>query len=161
MAGLEHFQLWQHAGIADRDRHGFEMRGRIDEDMRAHIHAAHIEAADVGLERDDMADAFGRWLDGRARPGFLRVVLTRHEARARPSGEVDEDVAAASPDPVHDLFVEGRIHAGPRGLGIAHVDVNDCRARLGRIDGGLRDLLGGHRHRRVAAGGVRRAGHRA
>src|SRR5258708_37934864 len=96
MAGLDNFQLRQHAGIADRDRHGFEMRGRIDEDVRAHIHAAHIEAADVGLERDDMADAFGRWLDGGARAGFLRVVLTREQARPRTGGAIDEDVAAAS-----------------------------------------------------------------
>ena len=62
MAGLEHFQLRQHAGIADRDRHGLEMRGRVDEDVRAHVQAAHVEAADVGLELDDVADAFGRWL---------------------------------------------------------------------------------------------------
>src|SRR5262249_53241004 len=127
----------------------------------AHIHAAHIEAADVGLERDDVADAFGRWFDGRARPGFLRVVLVRHEARPRPGGEVDEDVAAACPDPVHDLFVEGRIHAGPRGLGIAYVDVNDGGARLGRIKGGLRDLRGRPGHGGVAAGRICRAGHRA
>ena len=25
MAGLEHFELGQHAGVADRDRHGFEI----------------------------------------------------------------------------------------------------------------------------------------
>src|SRR5215467_4051492 len=50
----------------------------------------------------------------------------------RPGGEVDEDVAAACPDPVHDLCIEGNIPARPRGLGIAHVDVNDGRARLGR-----------------------------
>ena len=46
-------------------------------------------------------------------------------------------------------------------FGIAHVDVNDGRAGLGGVDRRLRDLFRGHRHRGVAARGVRRPGDRA
>jgi len=161
MAGLEHFQFGHHVGIADRDGHGFQMRRRIDEDGRTHVHAAHIEAADFGLERDNMLHALGRRSHRRARAGLLRVIGGRHEARSRPGGEIDDDVAAAAFDPVDDFSIERDVHAGPRRLGIAHVDVNDRRARLGGIDRGLGDLLGSHGHSRVPAWRVRRARHRA
>src|SRR6185312_10253511 len=130
MAGLEYFEFRHDAGIADRQRHRFEVRRRVDEDVRPHIHAAHVEAADVGLESDHMPDALGWTLDGRARPGLLWVLVARHEACARPGGQVDEDVAAAAANAIHDLLVEGRVHAWSRSLRIAHMDVNDGRAGL-------------------------------
>src|SRR5712691_5004186 len=161
MTGLEHLQFRQHAGVADRDRHGLEVRRRVDEDVRAHVHAAHVEAADVRFELDDVAHAFGWRLDGGARSRLLRVLVARHEARAGAGGEVDQHIAAASPDAVDHVPVEGRVHAGPGGLRVAHVDMDDGRAGVGSVDRRLRDLRGRHRNRGVAAGGVRRPGDRA
>ena len=77
-----------------------------------------------------------------------------------PGGQVDEDVGVLVADALDRLPVERLVHAGLGGLGIAHVDVHDRGARLGGVEAGVGDLLGRHRNRRVAAGGVRRPGHR-
>jgi hypothetical protein len=161
VAGLEHLELRQHVDVADRDGHLLEIAGRVDEDVLPHVHAAHVEAADFRLELDDVLHALGRRLHGGAGLGLERIVCPGSKTRARAGGEVDQDVAAAAPDPLDHLAVVGRVHARPRGLGIAHVDVHDRRAGLGGIERGLRDLCRGHRHRGIAARRVRRPGHRA
>jgi hypothetical protein len=63
VSGLEHFELRQHAGIADRDRHDLQMRGGVDEDAGAHIEAAHVKAADFRAKLHDMLDTFLRPLE--------------------------------------------------------------------------------------------------
>jgi len=60
VTGLEHLQLGQHPGIADRGRHRFEVLRRVDENVRPHVHAAHVEAANIGLELDHVPHPF-RW----------------------------------------------------------------------------------------------------
>ena len=54
MAGLEHFELRHHAGILDAERHRLQMLRRVDEHPVAHVEAAHVEAANVGLDFDDV-----------------------------------------------------------------------------------------------------------
>ncbi len=94
-------------------------------------------------------------------PGFVGSALVVRKPRARAGGEVDEHVGAARPDALDHLAIERVVHARLGGLRIAHVDVHDGRAGLGGIDRGAGDLFRRHRHRRVAAGRVGRAGHRA
>ena len=120
-------------------------RGQYTDDVVRH-HMAH--AVFGGFEH-----AVGARLRG--------VVVIVREARARPGGEVDEHIITARPDALHHLVVKGKIHARLGGLRIAHVDVHDGRTRLGGIDRRPGDLFRRHRHRRVAAGRVGRAGHRA
>ena len=60
VTGLEHFELRRDAGVADCHRHCLEVGRRVDEDLAAHVHAAHVEAADFGPELDHMAHALGR-----------------------------------------------------------------------------------------------------
>lgn len=95
VAGLEHFELGRDTGIADRHGHRLEMGGRVDEDLAAHVHAAHVEAADFGLELDHMAYARGRQRQRAAGRGLERIVGARDEARAGPCGEIDQHVDAA------------------------------------------------------------------
>ncbi len=159
--GLEDLELGQHTRVADRDRHRLEMGRRVDEDVRPHVHAAHVETADVGLELDHMAHPLGRGLDGGSRPRLLRVLIARHEARPWAGGEVDQHVAAALADPVHHLAIERAVHARAGGLRIAHMNVDDGCAGLGGVDGGLGDLCRRHGDRRVAGRRVRRARDRA
>jgi hypothetical protein len=113
------------------------------------------------LELDNVAHAFGRKLHGGSAPGLFRVLVTGHEPRPRSGGEIDEDVASACPDPVHHFAVEREIHARPRGLRIAHMNVDNGRSSFAGIDCRLRDLLRRHRDGGIAAGRVRRARYRA
>src|SRR5437763_11782231 len=130
MTGFEHFQLRQHIRIADRNCHGLKVSGRVDENVRAHIHAAHIEAADIGLERDDVLNALGRRLHGRAGAWFQWVIIPRQEPRPWPGGKIDQNVAAAFSDALDNLFVEGSVHTRPSGLRVAHMAMNNGRARF-------------------------------
>ena len=90
--------------------------------------------------------------------GIVGVVL---EARAGTGGEVDQDVGAARADALDHLAVERAVHAGLGGLGVAHMNVDDGGAGLGGVDAGMGDLLRRHRHGRVLARRVGRAGHGA
>src|SRR5205085_5784139 len=69
-------------------------------------------------------------------------------------------VGAAGTDTLDHFAVMCPIHAWLGGLWIAHVDVDDGRARLGGVDARRRDLRRGHGHGRIFTGRVRRAGHR-
>ena len=142
-------------------RHGLQMRGRVDEHPVAHVEAAHVEAADVGLELDHMAHPVFRRPQRAVGAGFRRVVVVVLEACARAGREVDQHVGAACPDALHHFAIERAVHARLGGLGIAHMNVHDGGAGLGGVDRGVRDLLRRHRHGRVAAGRVGRAGDRA
>ena len=83
------------------------------------------------------------------------------EAGARPGGKIDEYVAAAVADAFNHLLVERALHARPRCLGIAHMDVNNCRPGLGGVQRRLGDLRRRHRYRRIAAGRIGRSRHGA
>ena len=161
MAGLEHFEFGRDAGLADFHRHGFEMGRRVDEYLAAHVHAAHVEAADFRLELDHVAHARGRQRQRAAGRGFQRLVGAGDKARAGAGGEIDQRVGAACADALHHLAVERSVHARLRRLRVAHVDVDDGRARLGGVDRGGGDLGRRHRDGRIAARRIRRAGHRA
>ena len=102
--------------------------------MRAHVEAAHIEAADVRLELDDVMHALTRVFQGGSRAGLFRILAAGHESRSRPGGQVDENPASTPPDAVHDLAVERELHARSGGLGIAHVDMDNGCSRLGSVE---------------------------
>ena len=95
MAGLEHFELGEDVDIANRDCHRLEVRRRIDENVAAHVHAAHVQAADVGDKLKNMLDALRRQFEVGGRARFERIVGARREARARPGGEIDQNIGAA------------------------------------------------------------------
>jgi hypothetical protein len=158
--GLEHFKLREHARIPDRHCHRFEMGGRIDEHVRAHVEAAHIQAADVGLELEHVPHALGRQPERGSWSRLLRVLLARNEARPRARGEVDEDVGPAVTDPLHHFAIERELHARAGGLRVAHMDVNNGGPGFGGVDRGLGNLWRGHGHSGVSTGRVRRARHR-
>jgi hypothetical protein len=150
MAGLEHFGR-DHAGVADRDRHGFQIARRVHEDVAAHVHAAHVEAADVRLELDDVLDALaGSFMLVAGQPS-RRIVGAGREAR-RGCSQVDEHVAPAGADALDHLAIQRLVHAGPGSLGIAHMDVHDGGPGLGGVDCRLGNLLRRHRNGRVPAG---------
>src|SRR5207244_330191 len=159
--GFEYFELRHHADVADRDRHGLQVRRRVDEDAGAHVEAAHIEAADVGAKLDYVAHAVLRTPQGAGGAGLGRVLGVVLETGAWAGGQVDQDVGAARPDALDHLAIERPVRAGLGGLRVAHVDVNDRGTGLGGIDRGLRDLLRGHRNRRILARRVRRPRDRA
>ena len=161
MPGLEHFQLREHTRIADRDCHGLQVVGRIDEHARAHVEAAHVEAADFRAQFHHVAHALLWPPQCRGRAGLGRVIGIVHEARARTGGEVDQHVGAARTDAFHHLAVVRAVHAGLGGLGIAHMDVDDRGASLGGVDARSRDLRRGDGYGGVLAGRVGRARHRA
>jgi hypothetical protein len=105
-----------------------------------------------GLHLHDVLDALGRSLEHGVGAGLRRVLLVMEEARARAGGQVDEHVGVLLADALDRLPVERLVHAGLGGLGIAHVDVHDRGARLGRIEAGVGDLLGRHRNGRLRPG---------
>jgi hypothetical protein len=161
MAGLEHFQLGRHAGGRDRGRHRLQVLWRVDEDAVAHVEAAHVETANVGLELDHVAHPVFRRPEHAVGAGFCRIVVVVRKPRAGPGGEVDQHVGAPCPDALDHLAIKRIVHARLGGLRIAHVDVHDGSTCLGGIDRRTGDLLRRHRHGRVAAGRVGRAGHGA
>jgi len=117
VAGLEHFELGQHARVANRDRHDLEMLRRIDEYARAHVEAAHVEAA-------DFRRSSSTW---RTRSCGLRNVLlgrpcsdrpVMDEARARPGVRL---ISTSVPlERIRSTTrVKCAVHAGLGGFGIA------------------------------------------
>src|SRR5690606_6894153 len=108
---VEHFELRLDAGGGDPVGHLGDMAGRVEEDMRAEIEAADVEAADFRLQRLDMRDARRRPRDRRTGAELARLLRAKHDARPRPGGEVDDDVAARLADAVDDLGIERVVHA--------------------------------------------------
>ena len=161
MAGLEHFELRHHARVLDRQRHLLQVRRRIDEHAVAHVEAAHVETANVGLDLQHMLHALFRRAEHAFGPGLRWVMRIVVKARARPGGKIDQYVGAARPDALDRLAIMRGLHARLAGIRIAHVDVDDGGARLCGVDRRCGDLRGRHRHRRVAPRRIGRAGHRA
>src|SRR5215472_2044907 len=134
MAGLEHFKFGHDAGVFDRYRHRLQMLGRVDKHAVSHVEATHIKAANVGLEFDYMAHALFGGFEHALGTWFRGVAIVMCEAGTRPGGEVDEDISVACSDPLDDLAVKCRVHTRLGGFRIAHMDMHDGSARLGRID---------------------------
>ena len=59
-AMLEDFELGFHVQLTDARRHLLEMRGRVQEDARAEIHGAAVEAAEPGPQRLDVLEPHER-----------------------------------------------------------------------------------------------------
>src|SRR3984885_972782 len=92
MAGLEHFELGHHAGSLDRRRHRLQVLWRVDEDAVAHVEAAHVETANVGLELDHVAHAVFRRSEHAVGTWLRWIGLVVRKPRARPGGEIDQHV---------------------------------------------------------------------
>jgi hypothetical protein len=137
------------------------MARRIGEDHLAHVHAAHVEAADIRPQRQDVADTVSRPAEGRAGAGLARIVGPGLEAPAGAGGEVDDDLDPAVADVLDHLAIMGQLHAGLPGLGVAHVDMDHGGAGLGGVDGRAGDGLRRHRDGRVLARRIRTSRHRA
>ena len=110
---------------------------------QAEVHAAHVQRAELGLERAGRPRSL---LDGHAVPTAGR--------------DVDDGVAARldrGQEPGEQLGIGRR----SSGLRVACVQVEDCRPRLGRPDRALGDLLGCDRQVRALRRDMDRPGHGA
>ena len=122
VAGLEHLELRHHAGVADGGRHRLEDRRRIHEHVRPHVHAAHVEGADFGLEIEHVLHALGAACAascrGRASSG------RRRSGEKRPPGPVVRLIRTSVPldaDALDHLAIKRAVHARlRRSSGRAH-----------------------------------------
>ena len=158
MAGVEDLQLRLHPGGDDVLRHGLDMAGHIDQRHLAEVERAHVEAANLRLQGQNMPHALLRAAQVGSRTMGGRSIINRIKARARAGRQVDDDLAGAGADALHHLGVEIQRHAGLAGLGIAHMDMHDRRPGVGRINAGLGDFFRGDGNRRIFEGGVVSAG---
>ncbi len=168
MAGVEDLELGPHAERLDALRHGAQGVGRVDHDIVAaggEIHRAAIERADLGQQLLDMGKPLGRAGHvGAGRVGRQRLLdRAEHEIAAHPGGQVEHDIGARGAHPVDHLGVELGVARALAGARIADMDMGDRGAGLGRLDGGIGDLLLLRRHRHLfrLARRVARPGHRA
>src|SRR5581483_7833875 len=151
IAGIEHFQLGLHPQVAQN-------RGTLTKVVRrrdvsavtvAEVETAAVERGDIGTveplvaQVDYMAHAvfltaevgsFGRRV--------LQSVVTDADIAAHAAGEVDDDVDLAFADALYHFTVVTCLHAEGARFGVAHMNVHDRGACLGRLDGGIGNLLG-------------------
>ena len=105
-----------------------------------------------------MRDAVFRADQRGAGTGDLRIVQIGDETSARPGGEVEDDVGVLGADAIDDVTVVVDLHGRAAGLGIAHVDMHDGRARFRRAETGVGNLfrrdrqMRGHLRRGLIAG---------
>ena len=81
-----------------------------------------------------------------------------HHVAAHARRQIDHHVDVGRTDAVDDFPVKAHVPRGLARLRIAHMDMRDRRARLGRLDGSVGDLFGRDGHagmfaRRVAGPG--------
>ena len=88
-------------------------------------------------------------------------LAAEHEVAAHARGEVEDDVDVGGADPLDHRPVERRVAGALAGLRVADVDVRDRRARPGRLDRRVGDLLRRDRDVLAPAGGVAGARDRA
>ena len=164
MAGVEHLELRPHAELADPRRHRAQHRGRVDHHVVAaggEVHRSAVERADLRAQLLDVREPLGR--AGHVRSCLVRrqgrVLATEDEVAAHPRGQVEDDVDVRSADLLDDRAVEGGIARSASGVGVADVDVRNCRPRARRLDRGVRDPLGRHRDVLAAPGRIPRSGH--
>ena len=114
-----------------------------------------------GPQLSDVGQALDRSHHVGSRTRHGRIVRARHPVAAHAGGEVDHHVGVTCPHPLHDVTEQRRVPAPLAGLGVADVDVDDCRAGPGGLDGRIGDLFRSHGDPRMPARRVARAGHRA
>ena len=163
VTGVEHLQLGADPERLHPRGHGPQHARAVDHDVvaaRREVHRAAVERADLGPQQLHVGQALGRadQVGGGGVDRQGRLVAPEHEVPAHAGGEVEHDVHPGGADLVHDLLVELGVAGAVAGLGIAHVDVHDRRARLRRLDGRGGDLLGRDRHVRAPADRVAGAG---
>src|SRR5437764_249468 len=86
-------------------------------------------------------------------PGGSWLTIASRVA-AHPGGQVEHGVGAGCPDPLDHPAVENRVARAGAGLRVAHVDMDDGRSRLRRLDRRVRDLLRRDRDTIAPAHGV-------
>ena len=100
-----------------------ELLEALEHGKEAEIHRAHVERGDFRLEQGDRPQAF----------------LDRHR-RGAAGGDVDHAIRALLDDLEERREPLGRLVGASVG-GIARVQMDDRRTRVGRADGGFGDLL--------------------
>ena len=108
-----------------------------------------------------MAYALSRECECAPGAGLERIVDAGKKPGAGPGGEIDKHIGAARADAFHHLAIERRVHARPRRLWIANVDVYDGGARLGRVDRRRGDSNRRHWNGGISSGRICRSGHSA
>ncbi len=89
----------------------------------------------------------------------LRVVIIDHQITAHTGSQVDQHISAAVSDQIYRLLEEVDIPTAFTGLGIAHVQVHNCRTGIRGRNRRVGDLLGCDRYRRVLIHRIPRAGY--
>ncbi len=141
VAGIEDFQLGQHAGLADAFGHDAQVARRVDDDRIIGIHRVEVEAAEFGSQRHDMFDALLRRQDAGAGAAILGSVSS---GMKRPPGPVVRLMirsSSAGADALNHFTVVGDLHARPP-VGIADMNVGDRRACAAGRNTGFGDLFG-------------------
>ena len=119
-----------------------ELRVAVEHRIQPEVHRAHVERAHLGLRPQCAGEP----------------LLERHPVPAA-GGDVHHRIAALL-DARQELHEYVRARRGAAVLGVARVEMDDRGARLGRLDGLLRDLRGSQRQVRRHRGGVDRPGGR-
>ena len=147
MAGVEHLELRSHAELSDASRHRAQDPRRVHEHVvaaRGEVQRATVKCADLRQQILDVCEPLGCagevGASGVEREG--RFLAAEHQVAAHPGRQVDHDVGVRGPDPLHHVAVELRVAGAHTRLRIPHVDVNDRRSGLGRLDRGGRDPVG-------------------
>ena len=144
--GVEDLDLGAHAERLDLPRHRLQHGGRVGHHVvaLAEIHRAAVERADLRQELGDMREPLGgaRHVGAGRDRRERRLGRAEHEVAAHAGGQVQHDVDAGGADALDHLAIELRIARALAGLGVAHMDVGDGGAGLGRFDRGVGDLAG-------------------
>ena len=158
---LEALDLRLHADRLDAPGHLAQDPLGCEKRPLAEVERAAIEGADLGQKLLDMRDAFGGARHVGARPARPGICGIEKEVAAHAGGEIDDDVDARRADETDRLAVKRRIARRLAGLGIAHMQVHDRRARAAGLERRFANLARRHRDRGVLAGRVAGAGHGA
>ena len=158
MTGIENLNFGAHSELLDLRRHFLQHARRVGHDvvLLAEVHRAAVERADFGQQLCNMrqpfggADHIGADLGRRQRP----LGAAQRQVAAHAGSEVDDDIDARPLDEVHDLLIERHVARALAGFGIAHMDMGNRCAGIGRFDRRIGDLARRDRHLVGAAGRV-------
>ena len=144
---VEDLELRAHAERLHAARHRAQHRRRVRHDVvatRGEVHRAAVERAELGQRLAHVHEPLARsgQVGARGIERQRRLVSAEHQVAAHAGREVEHHVHVGRAHALHDLAVQARVARAAPGLGIAHVDMRDRGAGLGRLDRRIGDGAG-------------------